>query len=1756
MAIVGSVAVSVVPSVKDFARDLRAKLGTVPGVEVTVGADTGPAERDIDGLRQRESRKPPIKPKVIPEVDQTALARLRTQLEQVAARVTNARIDVADKDATAKILAVKARLLDLGKATAKPGIDVVGIARAEAGIAALSVSLDRLGKATAKPAIDVAGIAQTEADVATLSTSLDRLGRKRETPKVAIDTKGGAGGLLATLAAIAPAAVPAAAALTGVGAAAGGAFALAGAGAVAFGVIAKAAYTQTTKDAKALATAQAAAAPKVAALAAAQRAVAKAQAQVNASTPGTPARQKAVAALAVAQQKLTTAQNLNTIAQTKLNLATANYTPAEKLLTGSILKIKAAFHGFVIQEIPAVSGVLAGFFPLAHDGFKALAPVIGGVGGALTGLEKDAHKALNTQFYKQFFGFLSDQAPKAITALGKSAGNLATGFAGGIRAFGPLEVQLERGLVRATGRFADLGKTLTSNPAFLDFLTYVQQEAPVVGQLLSSLGSTFLAIAKDAAPIGAIELDIITKTAQFAAELVRAHPHLVEAGIAVLTIAKAVKVLKLTAAVGAIDKLAGVSAGAIVLLGKGAGALRGLGAAERGLSGSTSAASALGGIAGGFERVAAKGAPAEKAATGLASKLPGLSKLGRLAGGALGAEGLAGALGISTVATGGLVLAGAALGVGIAALIVHLRNSKSGFDTFYQGLTQQYQATGNNVAGYKALIGAQTTAATKARTLSNVYGQELQMSTQGTSQANTALTVTFGKMNAAQQVAAHAAKVAAAQLGVLRGHADLLGARLGASRGQALQFADAVGINLAGATKTVLPQIATAARNVGGLEHQFGITRDQAVALASRLNLNLTQSFQGNSRAATTARSRIAQYKAELQLSHSPALQLASDISIVGDRSKTADQQVAAFSGALNILIGKNVDAAQASITFRQQVNGLAEAVVKGHKTLSGYSSAALTNRSAILGAVTAADEHAQAVYRQTGSVAKATGALRGDEKALETNATKVYGNKAAVDRLLGSVGALPKQAGRALAGMRGFATGTDSALAGIHNRKITVTAAGTYSQGGIRAMAEGGMVRGPGGPRDDRLLRLLSNNEFVQPAHVVRRETPERMELLRQGKATIVPKLADGGLVSLATKTGDPTAIARAWARGIDAFDKVIAAKIGKYLKAHAGGAVLQGSADVQKVALQTIQQLGRPLSEVAGWVRRIMFESGGNPKAVNKVDSNWVAGHPCVPLDSLILTRRGWLRHDQVTIDDETLGYSPETGRSEWTRVTAVHHYDDAEVWEIGNGSWRVRATPNHRWWTDRFVDHVVRDTTCPECGLEWATERGMETHLGRVHGQRLPKVRTVAGSFVETQDLAAGDRLRLAAPADTDGIPGLTVDDARIIAWLQGDGHVSPALAKPVVCPECGWTPGTGRRPYRGPVAQPGNSVAVHRAKAHRVSKHDTEAMFDGSYDGSIYQAKPEQVIRLRALLAYVPHTEHVRQRQAEHLPEHHFKLRRAYVTDLLKRARWDELTPSALVLAMSPDQRAGWLDAMIDAEGNRQAFAGKGWTEFVRISQNDGDVLDAIALAVFLEGYRPALARRRREAPYQPHSVVSMCGPHVAPSMFEAPKSQGAQPVWCVTTELGTWTMRQGRRIMLTGNSVGLSQVIAGTFAANARQYRNVGPFAYGVSEDPMANSYAGGHYAVGRYGSLAAVDPRVRPVGYDGGGRPPVGVAALVGERGPELFVPHVAGQIVPAAQTRQMVGGRAPITVTFTGPVNGPLDVQAELRRALFLADR
>jgi uncharacterized protein YukE len=434
------------------------------------------------------------------------------------------------------------------------------------------------------------------------------------------------------------------------------------------------------------------------------------------------------------------------------------------------------------------------------------------------------------------------------------------------------------------------------------------------------------------------------------------------------------------------------------------------------------------------------------------------------------------------------------------------------------------------------------------------------------------------------------------------------------------------------------------------------------------------------------------------------------------------------------------------------------------------------------------------------------------------------------------------------------------------------------------------------------------------------------------------------------------------------------------------------------------------------------IQHESGGNPHAIN----NW----DCVPLETTVMTHRGWLKHHEVQVGDQTIGYNPSTGRSEWTTVTRVVHHADAALVRIGNSRWHATTTPNHRWLNLPRVA-VRRDdlpVECPECGWESRSagnvKNAVAVHRRKIHGVMPPKASSTyatEAAYIQTKELRSRDRLLLAAPADTDERIDVSVREAAILGWIAGDGHIENRRHRPTM---------------------------------------------------SIAQSKPEMVEKLIKLLDGVPHALYIDDRGGCG-PRHQFRLDHAYSSDLLKRAGHPRTDAVSQVLAMSAEQRYAWLEAVTDAEGTRSMRPG--YTKpYVTIYQAPGEVLEAAAIAIYLSGARPRVLNVRRSADrpeWRPEATVRGNNP-VVTSAFLRQEDAGRGDVWCVTTELGTWTAREDNHIFLTGNSnaakgtpsKGLMQCIDPTF----NSYKVAG---HGDIWNPVDNICAGVNYAISRYGSL-------------------------------------------------------------------------------------
>jgi DNA modification methylase len=72
----------------------------------------------------------------------------------------------------------------------------------------------------------------------------------------------------------------------------------------------------------------------------------------------------------------------------------------------------------------------------------------------------------------------------------------------------------------------------------------------------------------------------------------------------------------------------------------------------------------------------------------------------------------------------------------------------------------------------------------------------------------------------------------------------------------------------------------------------------------------------------------------------------------------------------------------------------------------------------------------------------------------------------------------------------------------------------------------------------------------------------------------------------------------------------------------------------------------------------------------------------YACVDTDTEILTRRGWLRHDEVQAGDECAGYDLDAGMARWTTVHAVHRYPfSGDLVSVEKRDLSMRLTGNHR-------------------------------------------------------------------------------------------------------------------------------------------------------------------------------------------------------------------------------------------------------------------------------------------------------------------------------------------------------------------------------------------------------------------------------------------------------------------------------------------
>lgn len=482
---VRSVKVKLGLDISEFNRNALGAAASAKGIPDSLAASSAKARTELSSL-ERELQKiaQGRYDATVSLEDRDAAARLdalRVRLDQFGTTVTDARVDVDDAEALAKISSIEAALLGLAHTTADPNIDLQGVAKAEAQIAALEAQLNSIGSG----------------ENGGLRGFIDGLD----------DSNSRMSNLIQTAVALGPALIPVLGGAA-VGAAALGTsltFAATGAG--------------------------------VAALA------------LHGVSDSLSALNK--------YQMDPTQANLDA-----LRLKLQELGPAGQNFVFFLESLKPK-----LDQLQATAQ--AGFLPGLQSGieqvsrsFPAVNALVGDLATTLGGLADEAGHALESPFWQGFLETFSQHASAELSKFAEGIGNVTTGLAGMFEAFLPVSSDFTSELLQMSQSFSDWGQNLSQNQGFQDFVTYIRDNGPHAAEALAAIAQAFISIIKAGAPVGSIVLPIITDLAKALSAIAEspAGPVLFGLAAAMSALGRSLAVMKAlnaTAILGPIASLGG-----------------------------------------------------------------------------------------------------------------------------------------------------------------------------------------------------------------------------------------------------------------------------------------------------------------------------------------------------------------------------------------------------------------------------------------------------------------------------------------------------------------------------------------------------------------------------------------------------------------------------------------------------------------------------------------------------------------------------------------------------------------------------------------------------------------------------------------------------------------------------------------------------------------------------------------------------------------------------------------------------------------------------------------------------------------------------------------------------------------------------------------------------------------------------------------------------------------------------------------------
>ena len=142
-------------------------------------------------------------------------------------------------------------------------------------------------------------------------------------------------------------------------------------------------------------------------------------------------------------------------------------------------------------------------------------------------------KLADSQGMKQFTNYVNENMPKIRGAFRDLAVGLVQMFA----AFGPMAATAMSWFERLMGRFREWSSQLSQNQAFKNFVKYIEEATPKVGQLIGNLSKTFSLLAQGMAPLAMSILNVANAFLQWFNALMQTNPGVAQLIAKMITLA-------------------------------------------------------------------------------------------------------------------------------------------------------------------------------------------------------------------------------------------------------------------------------------------------------------------------------------------------------------------------------------------------------------------------------------------------------------------------------------------------------------------------------------------------------------------------------------------------------------------------------------------------------------------------------------------------------------------------------------------------------------------------------------------------------------------------------------------------------------------------------------------------------------------------------------------------------------------------------------------------------------------------------------------------------------------------------------------------------------------------------------------------------------------------------------------------------------------------------------------------------------------